>query len=178
VKVTGKWQGMDALQRDLAKLGKAAQGQTLRGALRAGVSPIAKAIQRDSPSKRVRKAIIVKVSGRGLLAEARIGAKKGTFGGGLLHLIEDGTKGHTIRAKGGKVLAVPMSLTSKGRGRRARAQVNAGTVFGAVVHHPGTRARPFFRKALSENRAEFQRKFASAFKQILTKQQTKITKVK
>jgi hypothetical protein len=49
--------------------------------------------------------------------------------------VNDGTRPHIIRPKNAKVLA----FKSGGR-----------TVFAKVVHHPGTRARPFLDRALRE----------------------------
>jgi len=50
-------------------------------------------------------------------------------------MVNDGTRPHIIRPRNAQVL---------------RFQVNGRTVFARVVHHPGTRPRPFLDRALRE----------------------------
>lgn len=56
-------------------------------------------------------------------------------------LVEFGTQPHTIRARRSKVLA-SNAVTSIATGQTRKAGY-----FGTVVHHPGTSANPFFRRA-------------------------------
>jgi HK97 gp10 family phage protein len=61
----------------------------------------------------------------------RVGATgKGRF---YVHLVEFGSAPHTIKSKNKRVLS------------------NGTEVFGKVVKHPGTAAKPFMRPALDEN---------------------------
>lgn len=53
--------------------------------------------------------------------------------------VNDGTKAHIIRPKRAKVL---------------RFQVGGRTVFARLVHHPGTKPRPFLDRALREVAAQ------------------------
>jgi hypothetical protein len=149
---------LDRVLADLQTLSRGMQGSALRSALRAGASVLTRAEKAASPSRRVRKSLTAIVKGSGGHAEARIGAKKRTPGGRLLHLIEGGAKPHRISPRRGKVL-----------------KVGARFVRG-VINHPGARARPFFRKELPAQRAEIERKTASALGQIVAKMKLKAFK--
>lgn len=149
--IKARWEGFDALEADFAALSKGLQGQALRGALRAAASPVLKRAQDDSPSRAVRKSLKSVVSGSGLKAIARVGAKKKTRGARILHLVEKGTTPHFIVLRRKKLLA------------------DGRNVFGKVVRHPGGRARPFFVQALPREREESERKFKSALRQIIDK---------
>lgn len=50
-------------------------------------------------------------------------------------MVHDGTRPHTIRPRNAQVL---------------RFVVDGRVVFARVVHHPGTRARPFIQRAVEE----------------------------
>lgn len=166
MKATATWQGMAELERELATLSKGMQGQALRGAMRAAAAPVVKGAKANSPSRSVKKALtsIVAVT-RNSAITARIGAKRGSPGGRILHLVEKGTRPHIITARDGGILAIPHKITL----RRRFAQYDAGTVFGREVKHPGSKPRPFFQQALPENRPEAERKFTSALRQIVDK---------
>lgn len=162
MKLTGNWSGYTELERDLMSLSKGMQGQALRGAMRAAATPIANGVRTASPSKRMKKSIVVQVSGRGPIAVAKIGAKKSSWGGRVLHLLEDGVAPHIIRVKDKKVLASAKITKTK-----KFVIFHVGGVFGTVVNHPGTRGRRFFRPALPRHAAEGERRFAHALRRIV-----------
>ena len=158
MQVAGQWQGMEAVLSELGTLRKGMQGQALRGALRAAASPVTKRAKMDSPSRRVRKSLTAIVKGKGLSAQARIGAKKRSPGNRILHLIEQGASPHEIKP------------------RRAKRLKFGGRYVSGPVRHPGARARPFFKQALPSEAAEANRKFGSALGQIIRKMQLKMLK--
>jgi HK97 gp10 family phage protein len=65
--------------------------------------------------------------------------------------VDQGTRPHTITVSNRKVLA----------NRRT------GQIFGRVVHHPGTRAQPFFTNAVKDNEGFINNEFLSALNNIL-----------
>lgn len=154
--VTAKWEGFDALLADLGTLRKGMQGAALRSALRVAASPVTKRAKADSPSRRVRKSLAARVSGTGLTARARIGARRRSPGARILHLIEGGTKPHRIAP------------------RKARRLKIGGRYVSGPVQHPGARARPFFKQALPSEAPESRRKFGSALGQIIRKMKLKM----
>ena len=157
MRVKSAWRGTDALGRDFDALARGMQGQALRGALRAAAKVVVDKAKRDSPSRRVRRALAAVVGGPALTPLGRIGARRKTAGVRLLHLIEHGTAPHMIRARHKRVLA-------SGKMRRGRFR---GTVFGMTVNHPGAKAQPFFVAALETQRAEIRRKFLSALGHVI-----------
>lgn len=67
--------------------------------------------------------------------------------------VHEGTSPHIIRTRSAKVLA------SK----------KTNQVFGKVVHHPGTKARPFLQDAIDKNEGQINRNLLSAAKDIINK---------
>ena len=95
--------------------------------------------------------------------QAQIGAKRGTRLGRLGHLMERGTRPHTIMA-GGK----------RGRtGKKLLADVEEGIVFGRVVKHPGARAKPWLEPAIEDAEAEVIQVFEEAILTQIAKAQGK-----
>lgn len=151
------WQGFDQLEADFQTLTKGMQGQALRAALRAAASPVLKSAKADSPSRRIRKGLTVSVQGNNARAVAKIGPRKRTQAAKILHLVEGPTRPHTIRPKRKKIMFWKKS-------------------FGTVVHHPGTRGRPFFRRQLPDHRADAEAAFANAFRKIISSMQLRLLK--
>lgn len=110
-------------------------------ALRAGARVIIKDARKRVPVKtgllRRRGFITKAAKGRRNEIVLTLGTRGGKNAPWYAHLIEFGTKPRTIKARKA-VLVNPES----------------GQVFGKTVEHPGTRAKPFFRPALDENKTE------------------------
>lgn len=58
--------------------------------------------------------------------------------------VEFGTRPHIIRPKNGKVLAWQTRITRGARGQLLKRSKLGPMAFATIVHHPGTKAQPFF----------------------------------
>lgn len=88
-------------------------------------------------------------------ADARSGCpvKTGELAGSIEHEVD----GHTARIGSNVKYAAIVELGSgphiiRARNARVLANRETGQVFGAVVHHPGTRAQPYLAPALYQER--------------------------
>ena len=81
------------------------------------------------------KSVTVKTSVTNFVATARIGAKRGTALAKIGHLLEKGTRGHTVRARKARVMV----------GRRD------GIIYGTNVSHPGAKKQPWMNPALEDH---------------------------
>jgi HK97 gp10 family phage protein len=138
--VTQDVQGLAELEAKLLAMPEKYARQALLNAAKKAATVLVEAARAiESPHSRTGKlasAIAQTVSTKGLgeagaevLAIVGIDTKKSRIG----HLLERGTKAHTVKVKRAKVLA------------------NAQQVFGRVVRHPGARAYPFMQPAWDEN---------------------------
>ena len=93
--------------------------------------------------KRFARSLTVKTTVTQKVANAKIGAKKGTPLAKIGHLIEGGTRGHTITLKKSRVMV----------GRKD------GIFYGTRAEHPGTRARPWLNPALEDHKGPVVRRF-------------------
>jgi HK97 gp10 family phage protein len=66
------------------------------------------------------------------------------------HFVEGGTSPHTI---------IP-------RNKKALANKRTGQFFGKIVHHPGTRANPFMRRALTQSQSAIDGFFREALQKV------------
>ena len=111
----------------------------LRGALRRTGQQVtvkeARNNLRSIGANRHAKSVTVKTSVTNLVAKARIGAKRGTVLAKIGHLLEKGTRSHTIRPRRAKALV----------GKRD------GIFYGTRVSHPGARAQPWMNPALEDH---------------------------
>lgn len=102
--------------------------QIVHNALKAGAREIRKVVKRNAPGDRIWRSFKMKV-GRGFnmpTVEFGMGGPKAPHA----HLVEFGTSAHVINIEKKKALS------------------DGATVFGTVVHHPGSDEKPFFRPAL------------------------------
>lgn len=111
----------------------------LRGSLRKTARSVlvkaAKNNLRSANGRRFVKDLIVKTKVTGKVAFALVGAKKGSTLSKIGHLIERGTKGHSIAPT------------------RKKAMVTRDGIFiGKRANHPGTQAKPWLTPALKDNR--------------------------
>lgn len=164
-----RWDNLDGLRDDLAKLTRLEQGKAMRGALRAAAAPVLKQAKVNAPNKRVRRSLSSVVNSRGGTYLARVGPRKGNAR--LATLFERGVKPHVIRPRKKTVLAALRGTLRRGV-RSRRITLNTAnyswTFFGRAVQHPGMAARPFLRPALPSAWPEGQRKFNSALRAIVT----------
>lgn len=123
------------------RLDRAALSRTIRGASRNELDRAARQVMN-------RAKILAPVDTGRLRASIRIESRRNlglrtlyTIGSDVYYApyVNDGTRPHTIRPKKGEAL---------------RFTVGGRVVFARVVHHPGTRARPFLDKALREVAAQ------------------------
>jgi hypothetical protein len=98
-----------------------AVGLTLRAAKDAAVRSAKESTRFANQSGETRSSIRGEIVGLGGFVQA----------GGSARLLENGTRPHTIVA----------------HGKALRFTVNGATLFRRVVHHPGTKARPFMAEA-------------------------------
>jgi HK97 gp10 family phage protein len=136
--------GAKELDRVLAALPKRLQRKVVTQALRAGAKPMLEAARNGIPVKSglTRKdlkirAIPAKESRAPAIAIAGSSKKKGMAY--KMRFLEYGTGPHIIKV-------------SKKKGRK-KALAGGGVVFGKIVHHPGTPAKPFLRPAFDNNSA-------------------------
>ena len=126
--------------------------KTERGILRASLRRTAqqvvlKAARSNLKSvggSRFAKSVTVKVAVTNRVANAKIGAKKGTPLAKTGHLIEGGTKEHSIVPKKSRVMV----------GRD-------GIFYGTKAAHPGTQARPWLNPAFEDNKTPAVAKFGT-----------------
>lgn len=127
-------QGAAELDRALKQLSSKLEARLLRQALRDGGVVLQKGAQGHVSVRKgnLRKTIRVttRVSKGVVVVQVKAGnPKKGVF---YAHLVEGGTKPHTIRPHRGKRLKI-------------------GPAFFLKVEHPGSRARPFMTPAFNEH---------------------------
>lgn len=118
--------------------------KTERGILRASLRRTAQQVilkearknLKSVGGKRFAKSVTVKTTVTNKVANAKIGAKKGSALAKIGHLIEGGTRAHAM---------VP---------KKARVMVGKdGIFYGTKAQHPGTQARPWLNPALEDNKA-------------------------
>jgi HK97 gp10 family phage protein len=129
--------GAAELQRFLDQLPANVEKNIVRGALRAGTKVLADAVNVAVPERTgaLKGSIKVRAGVRAGRATARvtIGDKKAWY----LHIIEGGSKPHDIAPK-----------KRLNDGKKALA---FGDFVRALVHHPGTKANPFFVRTVDAN---------------------------
>lgn len=118
----------------------------LRGTLRRTAQQVilkaARSNLKGVGGKRFARSLTVKTAVTNRVANAKIGAKKGTALAKVGHLIERGTRAHTVTLK------------------KARVMVGKdGIFYGTRAAHPGTRARPWLNPALEDNKSPVVAKF-------------------
>ena len=133
--ITVQLDGITATVGKLDRLDKKIRRTIIRKAVRAGGAPLVKAVRSNAPvdKKVLRKSVTQKVKAysRTGVVMAIVGAKRqkdaatGRNPANYLHLVERGTKAHTVRG--------PLTLPS-------------GEVYGAV-QHPGARASRFVERS-------------------------------
>ena len=111
----------------------------LRGSLRRTAQQVilkaARANLRAVGGKRYARSLTVKTTVTNKVANAKVGAKKGSVLAKIGHLIERGTRPHTM---------VP---------RKARVMVGKdGIFYGTGAEHPGTQAKPWLNPALEDHK--------------------------
>jgi HK97 gp10 family phage protein len=133
----------------LFKAAPARMTQEIHNAVSRSILQIERNVKREAPvNKRggggnLRQSIRSQMLGvaKGMV---EVGAEYGAF-------VEFGTRPHVIRVKHKKVLA----------NRREN------KIFGEVVHHPGTRANPFFTRGISASERAVNKEFEKAVKNVL-----------
>ncbi|HRJ40834.1 MAG TPA: HK97 gp10 family phage protein [Caldilineaceae bacterium] len=134
--------GLDQLSAQLQELAKVAEPSEQRAALMAGGVPIRNEARRLVPkrSMQLHDSITVRPSDRRQQkrygAAVLVGPKGGREGAPYAHLVEFGTKPHTIKPPKGKLLRI------------------MGRFFRLGVRHPGARAQPYMRPAFDTKRGE------------------------
>lgn len=88
--------------------------------------------------------------------------------------VHDGTAAHTIRPKAGKVLAFSVGgqkgyVTSKKTGNSYYKSKSGKMVFAKQVRHPGTKANPFFTRAVEQSKIAVERQFRKAVAKLVKK---------
>ena len=138
--MAGSIEGLPALNRRLQRLDASMERKVIHAALAPAAKLLRDALKTATPKKsgNLRKSIRIKdtftkVEGVRRIVGVKVGpgASK-THPGYHAHLVEFGTKPHVIRAG-----------TRRGKATTARYLGSKGRGFGAVVHHPGSRPRPF-----------------------------------
>jgi len=113
----------------------------LRGALRRTAQQVivkaARANLQAVGGSRFARNVTVKTTVTNQVANARVGAKKGTPLSKVGHLIERGTRSHTVMPRKAKVMVG-----------------KDGIVYGKRALHPGTGAKPWLNPALEDHQAE------------------------
>ena len=129
---------------------KGLSDKTQRGILRASLRRAAQQTVLKEARKNVRevagsrhaKSMIAKSTATNKVAFAAVGAKKGTAWSKIGHLIEGGTRSHSLRA------------------RKARVMVGRdGIFYGTKAVHPGTRAKPWLVPAWATSKMKAVGKF-------------------
>ena len=99
------------------------------------------------------KAVVVKSTATNQKADARIGAKKRSRWGKIGHLMEKGTRAHTVRVKRAGVMV----------GRKD------GIIYGTVVRNPGAKANPWMAPAWAAQKRPAVVKFGQFIKEEIDK---------
>jgi HK97 gp10 family phage protein len=105
-----------------------------------------------------KEAPVNKQSGGGNLRQSVKGSMTGVASGKVVVevkygvFVEEGTRPHIIRTKSKRVLA-----------NKADKQI-----FGTVVHHPGTKANPFFARGIDKSRGVIEGYFTDALKRVFS----------
>jgi len=109
---------------------------TLRRTAQQVVLKAARANLRSAGGGRFAKSLTVKTTVTNKVANAKIGAKRGSPLAKVGHLIERGTKSHAMTPRRSKVMV----------GRKD------GIFYGTFVEHPGTQAKPWLNPALEDRK--------------------------
>jgi len=141
------------LDKALARLASREFHKVVRGAVSKALTPVSRSAKKYAKQVGKNKALSKSI-GRKIKAYWSTGYVVGLVGPRsnyvdpatghrprfTAHLVEYGTKAHVISAK-----KWPILVEDPDTGKR-------GTILGAIVKHPGTKAHPFIRRALEENR--------------------------
>lgn len=131
--------GLPQLEKTLGQVPAKLEAKILRGALRAGANVVLNEVRSRVPVKsgRLAKTLRISTGVRRGVVTARVVAgdrKRGVF---YAHMVEGGTKRHTIRGRRGKGLRI--------------GGIEGRVIVTNRVEHPGARARPFMRPALESS---------------------------
>ena len=116
---------------------------TLRRTAQQVIVKEARANLKSVGGKRFTKGLTVKTTVTNRVANARIGAKQGSLLAKVGHLIERGTKPHTLETSKSRVMV----------GRKD------GIFYGTQARHPGTAAKPWLNPALEERKGPTVQRF-------------------
>lgn len=154
-----KIKGWEELQKALDELPKKIEANIVKSALRQAVKVVALEAKRQVPvgtgalRASIRYGVDRKKETRMPFGYVKAGPSeegdepKGKKTAFYAHMVEFGTQAHVIRAKNSRALAVGVD----------------------VVHHPGSKARPFMRPAFDATRQAALQAFANQVKKRLTK---------
>lgn len=168
VKVDVSAEGWAQADKELAQLPILVRGIELEKAMRKGVNLVARRARQlapppgypgDKPDKKALRDTIGTVLRR-FRGGAVIGAIVGPeyHAGAHGHLVEFGTKPHTIVAKKKKVLA-----------NRELANTLAFDVFGRKVNHPGAKPNPFMEPAFNDVKGQIEPTIIAALQKAVKK---------
>lgn len=129
--------GANALNRRLTAVASGAVGKGLLGRL--GLRVVREA--------KLRVARKTGNTGRSIHMASQTPTEVRIVAGGAARYLEFGTRPHEIRPKNRKALR--WGATAADRRLSGRPRVGANVRFAKVVHHPGTRAKPFMRPAVT-----------------------------
>lgn len=121
----------------------------LQRAISATVVSLERNIKREAPVNKQTGGGSLRQSIRGQVTG--IGSGKVEANAKYASAVETGTRPHIIRAKH----------------KRALANKRTGQIFGRVVHHPGTRANPFFQRGIERSMPDINRAFVKAVQNVL-----------
>ena len=120
----------------------------LRGSLRRAAQQVilkaARGNLKGTGAQRHAKSVTVKTTVTNKVANAKVGAKKGTALAKIGHLIEKGTRSHAITTRDSRVMVG-----------------KDGIFYGTKAQHPGTQAKPWLNPALEDNKAPAVAKFGT-----------------
>lgn len=174
IQINTKEAGIDRVRHRLIALREAMRLKIVRSALREAGGMIRRDMRAMAPRELgvLRRSIKVRVGsirGQKNIQYAIVGPSRRVFERGrkptkYAHLIEGGTKKHTIRPKRAKALAIPQTVTARstvysqttGRRRKGKQVSLLNRRLVRSVRHPGTRPQPFIKPALDFNRGTVQ----------------------
>lgn len=170
VSVEIKLEDVGKIRRQFAELSPGKQRAGMRSAATRGATAVRKTARRLVPvglgltpsgKKRphLRDALVQSVKTLGKGNKARVSAIVGADYKKVptIHLVDAGTKPHEIKAR--KRSLSNVSQVGKDNAR----------FFGAKIKHPGSKAKPFLRNALEQNKTEINRLFVEAMHKALAK---------